>query len=138
MSVEKVAYGQRGEIDLDHARPGHRKSMTKTDDERFKQWAEWIEVIYRDVQHVLLRRHILREVQAITASNADIARQSSIFFDWMASNYAAAQADRHPQQPACDESRPARCAVRRRSGCPRERCRAVVLRAAHRFHRSMP
>jgi hypothetical protein len=62
-----------------------------TNDERFKQWVEWIDVIYDDVGNVLLRRHVLREVQAMIAGNPDIAERPSAFFDWMASTYAAAQ-----------------------------------------------
>jgi hypothetical protein len=62
-----------------------------TDDERFKQWSDSMDVIYDDVQNVLLRRHVLREVHAMTAANPDLAERRSIFFDWMVSLYAAAQ-----------------------------------------------
>ena len=53
------------------------------DDERFKQWGEWIMVIHEDVENTILNRHIRQEVAAIIDANPRIQIPSS-FYEWMA------------------------------------------------------
>lgn len=58
-----------------------------THDELFKQWDEWLEIIYTDIQELVIRRHIFWEVQKIIRANPRIQKSSS-FYTWMGSVYA--------------------------------------------------
>jgi hypothetical protein len=58
-----------------------------TEDERWKQWDEWLETILEDVQTALIYRRIFHEVRAMIDSNPRIQKASS-FYDWMAGVYA--------------------------------------------------
>lgn len=60
-----------------------------TDDELFKQWEGWLEIIYTDIQELVIRRHIFWEVQKIIRANPRIQKPSS-YYTWMGSVYAAA------------------------------------------------
>ena len=67
--------------------PGKRDPMT--DDERYAQWQAWIKRIRGDVQNVLHRRQVFREVWEIIGANPRIQKPSA-FYSWMKSVYAAA------------------------------------------------
>lgn len=58
-----------------------------TDDERWKQWTEWLETILEYVRTALIYRRIFHEVRAMIDSNPRIQKASS-FYDWMAGVYA--------------------------------------------------
>lgn len=60
-----------------------------THNELFKQWDEWLKIIYTDIQELVIRRHIFWEVQKIIRANHRIQKSSS-FYTWMGSVYAAA------------------------------------------------
>ena len=60
-------------------------------DDLFNRWNAWLEVIYDDVQGLLVNRHIYREVQEIVLSNPKIQTESA-YYEWMAINYASTQA----------------------------------------------
>ena len=55
----------------------------------FRKWDRWLEVIYKDIQGVLINRHIFWEVQRIIDLNPKI-QINSAFYSWMANVYAIA------------------------------------------------
>lgn len=59
-----------------------------TDDERLAQWNAWLDVIYAEVQSLMVSRHVYRRVQEIIAANPAI-QQSSSFYDCYATEHAA-------------------------------------------------
>ncbi|MCC7202116.1 MAG: hypothetical protein IT393_05545 [Nitrospirae bacterium] len=60
-----------------------------THDEIFKQWNEWLGIIYTDIQELVIRRYIFWEVQKIIRANPRIQKSSS-FYTWLGSVFAAA------------------------------------------------
>lgn len=60
-------------------------------DDLFNRWNAWLEVIYDDVQGLLINRYIYQEVQEIVHSNPKIQKESA-YYEWMGINYASTQA----------------------------------------------
>jgi len=58
-------------------------------DSRFQKWQEWLNIIYSDIQQLLINRHIFNEVQEIISSNPQI-QIGSAFYNWMGTIYPAA------------------------------------------------
>jgi HEPN superfamily AbiU2-like protein len=63
-----------------------------TIEERRLRLIEWLEVITKDVQDLLLDQFIFREFQNIVKQNPQFARSPGLFTQWMASGYAQATA----------------------------------------------
>lgn len=53
-----------------------------------EKWEQWLDTIQADIVNLLHRRQIFREVQEIVVRNPRIQRPN-VFYDWMASTYAA-------------------------------------------------
>jgi hypothetical protein len=66
--------------------------MQKTIDERRSRLIEWIEIITKDLQDLLLDQFIFRELQEIVQQNPQFARSPGLFTQWMASGFAQATA----------------------------------------------
>ncbi len=62
--------------------------MAVKDAYRFRKWNRWLDVIYADIQSLLVNRHIFQEVQAIIKANPKLQVPSS-FYEWMGVNHAA-------------------------------------------------
>lgn len=54
----------------------------------FKKWNRWLDLIYADIQGLLVNQHIFREVQTIVKANPKLQIPSS-FYEWMGVSYAA-------------------------------------------------
>lgn len=67
--------------------PPFRYTTTVTADAIFSKWDGWLSTIHREVQGLLVNRHIFREVQAIIQANPKIQLASS-FYEWMGNTYA--------------------------------------------------
>lgn len=63
-----------------------------TIDERRSRLIEWLEVITKDLQILLLNQYIFHELQKIVEQNPRFADSPGLFTQWMASNYAQATA----------------------------------------------
>lgn len=63
-----------------------------TDDDRRTRALGWLKVIYADVQHLIVDHHIFWEVQDIIKANPTLAKTPSHFFQWMGTNFIAAEA----------------------------------------------
>src|SRR5262245_20815809 len=66
--------------------------MQKTIDERRSRLIEWLEIITKDLQDLLLDQFIFRELQKIVQQNPQFARSPGLFTQWMASGFAQATA----------------------------------------------
>jgi hypothetical protein len=55
--------------------------------ERRKRLTEWLDVIYKDVQDVVVDDHVFWEIQEIFRQNSRLAKTPSIFNQWMASAF---------------------------------------------------
>ncbi len=60
-----------------------------TEEERFTAWTVWVRKIAGNVQDLLERRSIFREVQRLVDANPRL-QTPNVFFAWLASNYASA------------------------------------------------
>lgn len=60
-----------------------------TDDLRFKKWGEWIEVIYKEVENLLVDRQVYGEVQEIIQKNARLVATPSTFYGLIATGHVA-------------------------------------------------
>lgn len=60
-------------------------------DDLFNKWNVWLEVIYDDVQGLLINRQIYQETQELILSNAKIQLESA-YYEWTAIMYASTQA----------------------------------------------
>ena len=58
-----------------------------TEEERRKRLIRWLDVIYKDVQDVLLDDHVFWEIQEIFKTNSRLSSTPSIFNQWMASGF---------------------------------------------------
>lgn len=58
-----------------------------TEEERRKRLIDWLDVIYKDVQDVLVDDHVFWEVQAIFKTNLRLSNTPSIFNRWMATGF---------------------------------------------------
>jgi hypothetical protein len=59
-------------------------------DDLFNRWNAWLEVIYDDVQGLLINRQIYQEVQKTVQSNRKIQIESA-YYEWTAIIYASTQ-----------------------------------------------
>jgi hypothetical protein len=57
-------------------------------DQLIDKWNRWIKIIYKDLQGLLIMRHIFWEVQEIIKRNDRIQKRST-FYKWMGSTYSA-------------------------------------------------
>ena len=58
----------------------------KSSNRIFDKWSGWLETIYKDIQNLLIKRDIFREVQEIVRANPRIHKPSH-FYDWLGSVY---------------------------------------------------
>ncbi len=65
-----------------------RRQKSISDEQRFAQWRSWLRIIAKDVQDLVIGRHIFWEVQGIIKANPKIQKPSS-FYGWMGMTYAA-------------------------------------------------
>lgn len=63
-----------------------------TEAERRARLIQWLEVIFKDVQDLLLDDHIFWEFQKIVAANPKFAESPGLFTQWMASAFIQATA----------------------------------------------
>lgn len=63
-----------------------------TEDQRRSRLIEWIEIIMKDVQGLLLDQFIFCELQKIVRENPRFAQSPGLFTQWMASGFAQASA----------------------------------------------
>ncbi len=54
-----------------------------TDEQRLKRWAEWIELIQREICELFYLHFILWEVQDIIKNNKQLSETPSYFFEWL-------------------------------------------------------
>ncbi len=62
-----------------------------TDDQVFEKWDKWVDAIHKDVQWLLILRHIFWNVQDIIQANPRIQKPST-FYQWMGITYSTAAA----------------------------------------------
>ena len=55
--------------------------------ERRHRLLQWLEIIYKDVQDLLLDDYLIWELQDIVAKNAEFRKAHGLFTQWMASSY---------------------------------------------------
>ncbi|MGH7915713.1 MAG: hypothetical protein ACREPW_13855 [Candidatus Binataceae bacterium] len=54
------------------------------DDQRFARWCNWLKIVRKDVQDLVIKQHIFWEVQKIIKDNPRIQKPSS-FYQWIGS-----------------------------------------------------
>ncbi len=65
---------------------------TFTMNQRRTRAMDWLEIIYKDVQDVLVDHHIFWEVQTMIKANEQLKATPSHFFQWMGTNFIASAA----------------------------------------------
>lgn len=65
----------------------HDTVRDMTDAERRQRLKEWLDLIYKDVQDVIVDNHMFWEVQEILKKNPSLANMPNLFNQWMASNF---------------------------------------------------
>jgi hypothetical protein len=59
-----------------------------TSDEQFKEWDGWLELISKDIQNLVIGRHVFQRVRQIVQENARLHQPSS-FYDLMTTTFSA-------------------------------------------------
>jgi hypothetical protein len=59
-----------------------------TDSQRFEQWEEWLDAIYKDVQNLIVGHHVYEQVRKVIQGNAHLHQPSS-FYDMMGMTFSA-------------------------------------------------
>ena len=57
-----------------------------TEEQRFARWRDWLKIIRKDVQGLVISRHIFWEVQKIIKDNPLVQKPSS-FYQWLGAAY---------------------------------------------------
>jgi AbiU2 len=63
-----------------------------TEEERRKRLIEWLNIIYKEVQDVLVDDHIFWEIQEIFKANQQLSSTPSMFNQWLASGFVTSAA----------------------------------------------
>jgi len=63
-----------------------------TEENRRARAIEWLEIIFKDVQDLIVDHHIFWAVQDIIKANKTLANTPSHFYQWMATNFIASAA----------------------------------------------
>jgi hypothetical protein len=53
-----------------------------TDNQRFEKWEKWLDALYKDVQNLLVGRHVYEQVRKVIQNNPYLHEPSS-FYDMM-------------------------------------------------------
>jgi hypothetical protein len=69
-----------------------RIKCTMNETERRNRLLQWLEIIYTDVQDLLLDDYLFWELQDIVAKNSEFRKAHGLFTQWMASSYIQSSA----------------------------------------------